>query len=114
MGSRLHTRRGLAPTWPHWPWLPVPDMESTVSVRYSMATSHEDERGQTWTTLGGSGHKAPVNESREAPGIAMGAAALLIIGFCGGWLVGIHADDEAPVCHSVTEDSVIRDCDYRN
>jgi len=55
-----------------------------------------------------------MSKTGEALGIAMGVATLLVTGFCGGWLVGIHADDEAPVCHSVTEDSVIRDCDYRN
>ena len=56
-----------------------------------------------------------MSKASEALGIAMGAAVLLVTGFCGGWLVGIHADDEAPLCHSKAEDSlVMQECEYRN
>lgn len=40
--------------------------------------------------------------------------AILVIGV----IIGHHMDSDAnrtnPVCHSLTEDSVITDCDYRN
>lgn len=38
------------------------------------------------------------------------AAAVLVLVFAAGYATGRAT---APVCHSVTEDSAIADCDYR-